>query len=187
MIAIKKLFLEADIPPEIENAILIESEKIEKQKGHPLYWAVRSSAIGEDLAESSFAGQFSTMLNVRTDQLLQSFKEVASSKYNASAIVYQRMRKIRDEDVTMSIGFMEMIDPLFSGVMYTLNPFEPDRSEMVINTVWGIGEFLVEGVVSANAYVLKRESGFAVVREETAQKDVCLPSPSARESAREKC
>ena len=172
--AIKKIFLEADIPPEIENAILLESEKIEKDKGHPLYWAVRSSAIGEDLAESSFAGQFSTLLNVPTDQLLQSFKAVASSKYNAGAIVYQRMRNIRDEDVTMSIGFMEMIDPVCSGVMYTLNPVEPDRREMVINAVWGIGELLVEGIVSADVYVLDREREFAVVREETAQKDVCL-------------
>jgi len=171
---VKKLFLEADIPPEIENAILLETEKIEKEKGHPLYWAVRSSAIGEDLAESSFAGQFSTLLNVHTDQLLQAFKEVASSKYNASAIVYQRIRNIHDEDVTMSIGFMEMVDPICSGVMYTLNPVEPNRREMVINAVWGIGELLVEGIVSADVYVLRRESGFAVVREETAQKEVCL-------------
>jgi pyruvate, water dikinase len=48
--AIKELFLEADMPPEIENAILLESEKIEKERGHPLYWAVRSSAIGEDMS-----------------------------------------------------------------------------------------------------------------------------------------
>ena len=172
--AIKKLFLEAEIPPEIEKAILLESEKIKEEKGGPIYWAVRSSAIGEDLAESSFAGQFSTILNVRADQLLQSYKAVASSKYNASAIVYQRMRNIRDEDVTMSIGIMEMIDPVCSGVMYTLNPVEPDNREIVINAVWGIGELLVEGIVSADVYVLKRECGFALVRQETAAKDVCL-------------
>ena len=172
--AIKKLFLEADMPPEIENAILRESEKIEKQRDRPLYWAVRSSAIGEDLAESSFAGQFSTILNVPTDQLLQTYKEVASSKYNDNVMVYQRMRNIRDEDVTMSVGFMEMIDPECSGVMYTLNPVEPDNREMVINAVWGVGELLVEGIVSADVYVLKREPGYPLVRAETAEKEVCL-------------
>jgi pyruvate,water dikinase len=172
--AIRKLFLDADMPPEVENAILLESEKIEKERGRPLFWAVRSSAIGEDLAESSFAGQFSTMLNVRTDQLMQSFKEVAASKYNASVMVYQRMRNIRDDDVTMSIGFMEMIDPVCSGVMYTLNPVDADSGEMVINAVWGVGELLVEGVVSADVYVLKRDPGFPLVREETAEKEVCL-------------
>jgi pyruvate, water dikinase len=172
--AIKKLFLDADMPPEMEKAILLESKKIEEEKDRPLYWAVRSSAIGEDLAQSSFAGQFSTILNVPTDQLLQTYKEVASSKYNATVMVYQRMRNIRDDDVTMSVGFMEMIDPLCSGVMYTLNPVEPDNREMVINAVWGVGELLVEGIVSADVYVLKREPGFPLVREETAEKEVCL-------------
>ncbi len=172
--AIKRLFLEADMPPEIENSILLECEKIEKQRGHAVYWAARSSAIGEDLVESSFAGQFSTILNIPTDQLLQSYKEVASSKYNASAIIYQRMRNIRDEDVTMSIGFMEMIDPVCSGVINTINPIDPGSGEMVINAVWGVGALLVEGIVSADEYVLKRKGGFALVRAETADKDVCL-------------
>jgi pyruvate,water dikinase len=172
--AIKNLFLEAEMPPEIERSILAESEKIEKEKGHPLYWAVRSSAIGEDLAESSFAGQFSTVLNVHTDQLLQAYKEVASSKYNARVIVYQRMRNIRDDDVAMSVGFMEMIDPVCSGVMYSMNPVGPNNDEIVINAVWGVGELLVEGVVSADVYVLKRDPGFTLVREETAEKEVCL-------------
>lgn len=171
---IKNLFLAADMPPEIESTILRESEKIESRKGHPLYWAVRSSAIGEDLAESSFAGQFSTMLNVGTDQLLQAYKEVASSKYNANVIVYERMRNIRDDDVAMSVGFMEMIDPVCSGVMYSLNPVEPNNNEIVINAVWGVGELLVEGVVSADVYVLKRDPAFTLVREETAEKEVCL-------------
>lgn len=171
---IKNLFLEAEIPPEIKKSILHESEKLEKEKGRPLCWAVRSSAIGEDLAESSFAGQFTTILNVRTDQLLQTYKEVVSSKYNANVIVYQRMKNIHDADVAMSVGFMEMIDPVCSGVMYSLNPVQPDSMEMVINAVWGVGELLVDGVVSADVFVLKREPGFPLVREETAEKEICL-------------
>ena len=172
--SIKNLFMQAEIPPEIEQAIILESEKLEKEKGHPLYWAVRSSAIGEDMAESSFAGQFATLLNVRTDQLLQAYKEVAASKYNANVIVYQRMRNIRDEDVVMSIGFMEMIDPVCSGVTYSVNPVAPDSEEMVINAVWGIGELLVDGVVSADVYVLKRSPDYSLVRAETAGKEICL-------------
>ncbi len=108
------------------------------------------------------------------DQLLQTYKEVASSKYNASVIVYQRMKNIRDDDVAMSVGFMEMIDPVCSGVMYSLNPVKPDSREMVINAVWGIGELLVEGVISADVYVLKRDPGFPLVRVETAEKEICL-------------
>ncbi len=172
--AIKKLFLDAQIPHEIEQSIVDESRKLEQERGRPLYWAVRSSAIGEDLAESSFAGQFATLLNVRTDDLLQAYKEVASSKYNANVIVYQRMKNIRDDDVAMSVGFMEMIDPVCSGVIYSVNPVRPDSREMVINAVWGIGELLVDGAVSADVYVVKREPGFPLVREETAEKEICL-------------
>ncbi len=171
---IKKLFLDAQMPPDIEQSIRRESEKFEKERGRPVYWAVRSSAIGEDLAESSFAGQFATILNVPTDRLLQTYKEVASSKYNAGVIIYQRMKNIRDDDVAMSVGFMEMIDPVCSGVLYSLNPVQPDSREMVINAVWGIGELLVEGVVSADVYVLKRDPGFPLLRQETADKEICL-------------
>ena len=171
---IKKLFLEAQTPPDIEDSILRESARLEQERGRPLYWAVRSSAIGEDLAESSFAGQFATVLNVRTDQLLQTYKEVASSKYNANVIVYQRMKNIHDDDVAMSVGFMEMIDPLCSGVMYTQNPVDPESEEMIINGVWGIGELLVDGVISADVYVLKRGPGFPLIRQETAEKEICL-------------
>ena len=171
---IKNLFLAADIPPEIEHSILLEAEKLEKLKGRPLFWAVRSSAIGEDLAESSFAGQFSSILNVPSGQLLQAYKEVASSKYNASVMEYQRMKNIQDDDITMSVGFMEMIDPVCSGVIYSLNPVKPESKEMVINAVWGIGELLVDGAISADMYGVKRDEGFPLVREETAEKAICL-------------
>jgi pyruvate,water dikinase len=171
---IKKLFSEAIVPPEIEHAIRHQSEKYEEEKGRPVFWAVRSSAIGEDLAESSFAGQFSSVLNVRTDQLLEVYKEVAASKYNARVIVYRRMRNIRDDDVAMSVGFIEMIDPACSGVIYSLNPIESDQPEMVINAVWGVGELLVEGVISADVYVVGRSLGYPLLRMETAEKEIYL-------------
>ena len=172
--AIKQLFLEAQVPPEIEDSIRKECEKLEKIKGRAIYWAVRSSAIGEDLAESSFAGQFSSILNVCTDNVIDAYKEVAASKYNASAIVYQHMKGIRDDDVSMSVGFMEMIDPICSVVLYTTNPVQQNRQEIVVNAVWGIGELLVDGVISADVYVLKREPGFLLVKKETAEKGICL-------------
>jgi len=171
---IKRLFSEAIVPPEIEHDIRRQSELYEKEKGRPIFWAVRSSAIGEDLAESSFAGQFSSVLNVPTDQLLEVYKEVVASKYNARVIMYRRMRNIRDDDVAMSVGFIEMIDPVCSGVIYSLNPIELDQPAMVINAVWGVGELLVEGVISADVYVLGRSPGYPLLRMETAEKEIYL-------------
>ena len=65
---IKAVILAAVIPPEIEDIVYAISEELEQKHGRAMFWAVRSSAIGEDL-ENSFAGQFSSILNVPTVQL----------------------------------------------------------------------------------------------------------------------
>jgi len=171
---IKNLFLAAEVPPELKRGIEEESRRCEEESGRGLYWAVRSSAIGEDLAESSFAGQFATALNIPTEQLTMMYKDVASSKYTARVLAYQQMRNIRDDEITMCVGCIEMIDPLCSGTMYSLNPIDPDGGKMVINAVWGIGELLVGGVMSADTFTLSRESGFPLIRQETAAKDIIL-------------
>ncbi len=170
---IKSLILRAVVPREIEDAVHKISKKLEQKHGRNMYWAVRSSAIGEDL-ENTFAGQFSSILNVPTDQLLNKYKEVAASKYNARNMLYQRMKDIRSDDVNMSVGIIEMVRPIASGVLYTVEPMRPDSGEIVISAVWGLGQLLVEGVTSADMFVLKREEGFPLVKEEIAQKEMCL-------------
>ncbi len=170
---IKSVILEAVIPPEIEDAVHKISKKLEQKHGRKMYWAVRSSAIGEDL-ENTFAGQFSSILNVPTDQLLEKYKEVAASKYNARNMLYQRMKDIRSDDVNMSVGIIEMVRPISSGVLYTVEPMRPDSEEIVVSAVWGLGQLLVEGVTSADMFVLKREPGFPLVKEEIAHKEMCL-------------
>ncbi len=170
---LKRLVMEAEVPPEICYLIQKESRKIEERAGKKLFWAVRSSAIGEDL-ENSFAGQFSTVLNIPTEELIQKYKEVISSKYNARAIVYSKIKNIRDDDISMSVGMIEMINPLCSGVMYTTDPVKPENQEIIINAVWGLGQLLVEGVVSADIFVLDRFDGFRTKKKEVAEKQVCL-------------
>lgn len=170
---IKAVIRAAVIPPEIEDAVNKISRDLEKKYGRSMYWAVRSSAIGEDL-ENSFAGQFSSILNVSTDQILDKYKEVVASKYNTRNMLYQRMKDIRSVDVNMSVGVIEMVRPIASGVMYTVEPMRPDSGELVVSAVWGLGQLLVEGVTSADMFILKREPGFPVVREDIAQKEMCL-------------
>ncbi len=170
---LKKLVLEAEVPPEIYYLIEKHSKELEKRAGKQLFWAVRSSALGEDL-ENSFAGQFSTVLNVPTDELATKYKEVISSKYNARAIVYRKIKNIRDDDISMSVGIVEMIHPLCSGVLYTTDPVKPEKQEIIINAVWGLGQLLVEGVVSADIFVIDRSNGFSIRKEEIAEKQVCL-------------
>jgi len=175
---IKAIIAEAVIPPEIEEAVQTMSRELEEKHGHKMYWAVRSSAIGEDL-ENSFAGQFSSILNVPTDQLLEKYKEVVASKYNTRNMLYQRMKDIRPDDVNMSVGMIEMVRPMTSGVLYTVEPMRPDSGELVVSAIWGLGQLLVEGVTSADMFVIKRGPGFPLVKEEIAQKEMCLISLDA--------
>ncbi len=175
---IKAIIAEAVIPPEIEEAVQTISRELEEKHGRKMYWAVRSSAIGEDL-ENSFAGQFSSILNVPTDRLLEKYKEVVASKYNARNMLYQRMKGIRPDDVNMSVGIIEMVRPMTSGVLYTVEPMRPDSGELVVSAIWGLGQLLVEGVTSADMFVIRREPGFPLVKEEIARKEMCLISLDA--------
>ncbi len=179
---LKQIIIEAEIPPEIEDAVNSISTRLEEKYGRGMLWAVRSSAIGEDL-ENSFAGQFSSILNVPTDQLMDKYKEVVASKYNARNMLYQRMKDIRPEDVNMSVGIIEMVQPISSGVMYTVEPMHPQSNELVVSAVWGLGQLLVEGVVSADVFVIEKEEGFPIVKEEIAQKEIylkCEPNGGVR-------
>ncbi len=170
---IKQLIANVKIPAEIRDVITKKSRKLEEKHGRNIFWAVRSSAIGEDL-EHSFAGQFSSILNVPTKQLLEKYKAVVASKYNTRSILYQRVKSIRSEDVNMSVGFLEMVDARSSGVLYTTDPVRPDKQEIVISAIWGVGQLLVEGIVSADTYILSRASDFALCRQEIVPKKTAL-------------
>ncbi len=76
----------------LHRQLWMKVKKLENKYKGPIRWAVRSSAIGEDL-EYSFAGQFSSILNVPSNELLDKYKEVVSSKYNSRSIMYQRIKK----------------------------------------------------------------------------------------------
>ena len=94
--------------------------------------ALRSSAIGED-SELSFAGQYLSVLNVSSDQLLPTYKQVVASLYTSRAISYRLNKGIRDEDIAMSVACLEMIDSLASGIIYTHHPINPLDNDILIS------------------------------------------------------
>ena len=54
-------------------------------------------------------------------------------------MMYQRMKDIRTDDVNMSVGIIEMVRPVSSGVLYTVEPMQPDSGEIVVSAIWGLG------------------------------------------------
>ncbi|MBC7644506.1 MAG: pyruvate, water dikinase, partial [Thermoleophilia bacterium] len=133
--------------------------------------AVRSSAIGEDSAEQSFAGQFDSVLGVRTErQLLDALRQCWASAYNERAIAYRARHELDPLDAAMAIVVQKQVASDVSGVMFTGNPISGDPLVTVISSCWGLGEALVSGIANADTYKFDRRSNDLEI--DIADKDV---------------
>lgn len=115
--------------------------------------AVRSSAVGEDSEEASFAGQHATILNVMTiDQLTTAIDQVVHSALSLSAASYREKLGVTGAP-SMGIVLQELFNPESAGVMFTRNPLNGAK-ERVIEAAWGLGEVVVAGLVIPDYYRL---------------------------------
>ena len=121
--------------------------------------AVRSSANAEDLPDLSFAGQQETYLNVRGGkQVAQAVKKCWASLWTAQAINYRHEMSIDNKGVAMAVVVQVMVDSEVSGIAFTANPVTGERSEMIVNCSFGLGEAVVGGQVTPDTYVVDRSS-----------------------------
>jgi pyruvate,water dikinase len=112
------------LPAEVEAALHQEADKLARDFGPDVRLAVRSSALGED-SESSFAGQHSSVLNVRPADIATAYKKVVASVFNPRAVYYRRSKGYPCDHVVMSALCLTMVDAKASGVMYTRDPNDP--------------------------------------------------------------
>ena len=121
--------------------------------------AVRSSANAEDLPDMSFAGQQDTYLNVRGEEaVVAAVRDCWASLWTPRAISYRHEMGINSEEVAMAVVVQLMVPSDVSGILFTANPATGERSEMVINASFGLGEAVVGGQVTPDTYILDRES-----------------------------
>ncbi|OQX18104.1 MAG: hypothetical protein BWK76_08610 [Desulfobulbaceae bacterium A2] len=152
----------APVPPEVQEAVEQCRKALWGDTDHSLQVSVRSSAVGED-GELSFAGQFSSVLDVAPDDILDAYREVISSKYTPSALFYRVHHGLFDLEQPMAVLVQEMIAGRTSGVLYTRDPSGGDDQTMTVHAVIGAGEFLVSGAVNASLYVLGRGTDTAIL------------------------
>jgi len=118
--------------------------------------AVRSSALGEDSEEATFAGQQETFLWVRgTEQVCDAVRDCWISLYSSTAVSY-RARLGGDRDPAMGVTVQEMVDAEVSGVMFTCNPVSGDPSMVAVNASWGLGLAVVGGEVTPDDYLVSK-------------------------------
>ena len=116
-------------------------------EGVPL--AVRSSAIGEDSQNASFAGQFETTLGViGFDAMMAALRSCWSSPYSASALAYRASRGMLDRPMDMAVGVLELVKPRVAGVAFSVQPVTRRKNRVVVEANWGLGETVVGGLVS---------------------------------------
>jgi phosphoenolpyruvate synthase/pyruvate phosphate dikinase len=136
----------------------------------PVPLAVRSSAVDEDGADASFAGQHLTLLNVAsTEAVNDAVREVWWSANSDSAITYrQKVGLFRRPSVGVVV--QSLLDPDAAGVMFTRNPITGD-DELMIEASWGLGEAVVAGLVIPDHFrvarsgeVLERTAGLKRIR-----------------------
>ena len=123
-------------------------------------FAVRSSATAEDLPDASFAGQQDSYLFVQGEEaVLQAVRDCWASLFNDRAISYRLKNGIPNKGLSISVVVQQMIDPIFSGVLFTADPVSENRDWMKVEYVAGVGEDLVAGKKEPHTVAYDKEKG----------------------------
>lgn len=152
--AVRELILSARFPSDLEQEIITAYEKL---GGEDV--AVRSSATAEDLPDASFAGQQETYLNIKGNyHILEATKKCLASLFTDRAISYREDKWFNHFDVYLSVGIQEMVrsDQAASGVMFTIDTESGHPDIIVINAAYGLGEYVVKGVVNPDEYYVHK-------------------------------
>jgi pyruvate,water dikinase len=148
----------ATLPEAVEHAIReTYATLVERCGGQPLPVAVRSSATAEDHYTASFAGQLETYLWVLgVEAVLANVLRCWGGLYTPHALTYRQQMGFGEEDSVMSVGVQEMVDARSAGVMFTMNPVDGDRSKVMIEACWGLGEGIVRGDVNPDRFLIDK-------------------------------
>jgi pyruvate, water dikinase len=152
---IRDAFMRRPMPAAVAESIRAQYRLMCRNESN-LPVAVRSSATAEDMPNASFAGQGDTYLwIVGEDSVIERVKACWASLYSARALAY-RVGYREERDVMMAVGVQKMIDALSSGVTMTLDPATGDRSKIVIESSWGLGELVVSGEVTPDQFYIDK-------------------------------
>ena len=176
---IQNLIVTARCPPELEDAIIKAYTDLMEKAGHDLHVSMRSSALGEDTRDASFAGQYRSVLNVSRENLILSYKEILASKYSVPAVSYRLNKGFRDEDIIMCVGCMAMVDAGAGGVMYSADPGNIRHECIIINAACGLGKSVVNGSMALDLFVLSKEDPKIILKKEISLKRQQLVSGSS--------
>jgi pyruvate,water dikinase len=159
----------APMPAAVEAEIRAAYAELERRAGEEVPVAVRSSGVNEDLEGASFAGQYDTYLWVRgAEQVLRDVRRCWAGLFNPAVLTY-RPEGLEATAAAglpgMGVGVQEMARARSAGVMFTLDPISGDRSKVVIESCWGLGEGVVKGDVPPDRHRIDKVTLEVLERE----------------------
>ncbi len=158
---VRRTILKTKLPKEIEEAVVGAYREMEKKYGKGVDTAVRSSATAEDLPGASFAGQQETFLNVSgVSYILEATRRCIASLFTDRAISYRFDKGFSHTDIALSVGIQKMVrsDLSSSGVAFTIDTESGFDKVIVINGIYGLGEFIVQGKVIPDEFIVFKPS-----------------------------
>ena len=175
--AIRDMIVEAEFPKDFEEEIVKGYQELCRKCGHDkddLVCAIRSSATAEDLPNASFAGQQATFLNIKgIPAVLQSTKECIASLFTDRAIVYRVTNGFSHMKVALSVGIQQMVAVRSecAGVMFTIDTESGFKNAVVVSSIYGLGENIVQGHVSPDEFTVFKPTR-AIIKRHLGSKDM---------------
>lgn len=172
---IRELIVNSEIPEGLQNKIYEAYKKLSFKEydlssaskhavdilraGQELsFVAVRSSATTEDLKDASFAGQQETFLNIKgKNSLLEAVKKCWASLFTARAVYYRNKKGFPQDESFIAVIVQKMISSDKSGVLFTVNPINNNKNELVVEAVFGLGEGIVSGAINPDQYIFDKK------------------------------
>ncbi|PKN08374.1 MAG: pyruvate, phosphate dikinase [Deltaproteobacteria bacterium HGW-Deltaproteobacteria-8] len=172
---IRREILAAPVPGDLAAELVAAWERLGGGAGAGPAVSVRSSALVEDKAEHSFAGQFHTELNVTTAKdLLEAFREVVAGNFGPSPTSYRRQAGLPLVDFDMAVLCQVMVPARCAGVLFTVDPAAPESGRMLLTAVHGLGTSAVGGDAPVDVFHPARDASpaeEAAMPAEIADKD----------------
>jgi pyruvate,water dikinase len=154
---VREAILKEKLPEDLNEAVADAYKKMGEKYGKDSSVAVRSSATAEDLPGASFAGQQETYLNIRgIDNVLLYTKKCIASLFTDRAISYRADKGFSHFDAALSVGIQRMVrsDLSASGVAFTIDTETGFDKAIIINSIYGLGEFIVQGKVTPDEFII---------------------------------
>ena len=166
---VREAIVHASLPPVLVQAL--EEEWRDTFGEEPVRVAVRSSGRSED-GDKSFAGQFLSVMNVPRHDLGTSYKRVVASLFSPSATLYRLHQGIALSANPMAVACLEMVPAVASGIAYSHSPTDIMKETVLIHGIFGLGHYLVNGMVSPDVWVFSRSQPPALLRRRASNKEV---------------